>query len=184
MFTALLVNGLVVTGDYSKGAVALRWQDPNATAIQTYTIERLDAGNAFLQIGTIFADGGADAFSYADAYASPGNNSYRIKATAHDGTVYYSPVLTVAADASGLQKVSLAGDYQSGMRLMINTGSTARATVVIYDVAGQTLQKREVYLSQGGNTVLLPSTATRGRAVQVIALFINDRIAFSQKAVF
>ena len=184
MFTSLLVNDLVLSGNYSNGAVALHWQDPNSTAIQTYTVERLDANNSFQPIGTVFTGANNGSFSYVDAYPAPGNNSYRIKATAHDGSVYYSPVITVAADASGLQNVALAGDYQSGMRLMINTGAAARATVVIYDITGQTLQKREVYLSQGSNTIQLPATAYQGRSVQVIALYINDRIAFSQKALF
>ena len=183
-FTALQANDLVLTGIYSGGAVALHWQDPNAAAVQTYTVQRLNADNNFQAIGVLpgGGNGGAQGFSYADQRPVAGNNSYRILATAHDGSVYYSSVVTASADASGLQNVALAGNYQSGMRLLVNTGSAARATLVIYDVAGETLQKREVYLGQGSNTIQLPSR--QARAVQVVALFINDRVAFVQKALF
>ena len=188
LFTPLLTNDLSLSGSYNAGTIGLRWQDPNASAVQSYTVERLDDSNVFQPLGTVF---GGDApgvsgngYSYADSHPQPGNNSYRIKASGRNGTFYYSPITTVSADASGLQNIALAGNFEGGMRLLVNTGSQARATVVIYDAAGQTLQKREVNLSPGTNTIALPSTGYRQRAVQVIALFIGDRIVFSQKALF
>jgi hypothetical protein len=187
MYTSLLTNDLVLTGHYQDGTVGLHWNDDHATDVESYTIEKLDDSNTFQPIGTVFtanSTGGTGGYSYADAHPAPGNNSYRVKAVAHDGTTFYSSVITVATSASGLQSAYLAGDYKSGIRLMINAGSAARATVVIYSVSGETLQKQEVYLGQGSNTVQLPSTANRDRTVRVVALFVNDRVAFVQKALF
>lgn len=190
MFTPLLTEDLVVSGRYANGAVDLSWQDPNESTVQTYGIERMDENGVFQTLGSVAGmdaqEGGMPGteLSFTDSRPLSGNNVYRVKAVTATGMVYYSAVITVSAGPNGLQDVRLAGNEESGMRLMVNTGSASRATVVIYDVTGQTLQKQEVYLGIGTNTIPLPSSAYRPRSVQVIALFINDRIVFSQKALF
>ncbi|WP_431216685.1 hypothetical protein ACQ86N_20195 [Puia sp. P3] len=174
----LLADGLVASGLYRAPSVSLNWENLNGMPVQSYTIERMDAGQNFQPLGTIAGSSTA----YTDSHPLAGDNFYRIKAISANGAAYYSAVVKVAADPNGIRNVYLTGNFAGNMQLVATTGSACRATLVVCNVAGQTLQRRDVYLAGGSNTVALPPSANR--EVRVVALFINDKIVFSQKVLF
>jgi hypothetical protein len=178
MFTVLLEDGLVASGLYKAPSVSLSWENINGMPVQSYTIERMDANRNFQPLGTIAGSNTA----YTDSHPLAGDNFYRIKASPANGAVYYSAVVKVAADPNGIRNVYLSGNFAGNMQLVANTGTDSRATLVVCNIAGQTLQKRDVYLTKGSNTIALPPSANR--ELRVIALFINDKIVFSQKVLF
>jgi len=178
MFEVLLANGLVASGIYNAPSINLRWDNVNAVPVQSYTVERMDGNNTFQPLGTV----AGSVSTYIDGHPLSGDNFYRIRAVASNGAVYYSAVVKVAADPNGIQTIYLAGNFEGNMRLVANTGTDCNGTLAIFTIGGQTLQKRNVHLGKGSNTIALPAAATR--EIRVVALFINDRLVFSQKVLF
>ena len=204
MFITLLTNDLLLSGLYNAPSVNLHWQDLNETAVQSYTLERMDNQHVFRSLATLPAGGPtigdhtatdpaagltttgqtSAGWRYTDDHPLPGINAYRIKAITHSGVVYYSAVITVATSANGAQTIYLAGGPGDDRRLMANMAAEGRGTVVIYTAAGQLLQKRNVYLVKGNNTIALPLATGGQPTMRVVALFLDGRVVFSQTGVF
>lgn len=178
MFIALYANDLTLSGSYDNGGVSLRWQDANAASAASYTIERANGTSAFQEIGTV--DGGG-CLCFVDAHPVSGVNDYRVRALALNGSVYYSPVISVATN--GPQRFYLAGGPYS-MSLVGEVSKGGQGLLVVYDVTGQTLQKRSVSLSAGTNNWALPVMNGAAPAVRVVGLFMDGKLVFSGKALF
>jgi hypothetical protein len=178
MFTALAVDELLVTGSYVNGGVALHWQDANAASAASYEVERMDASAGFAAIGSVAAGGCA---CYVDARPLAGQDYYRVKAVGASGAIYYSAVVVVSVSGSG-ESFILAGG-PGGMNFIANMDKDVQGVLVVYDAAGRTVQKRNVWLGMGNNTVALPSSAG-APFVRVVGLFVQGRLAFSGKGLF
>ncbi|HEY6899854.1 MAG TPA: hypothetical protein VI233_04400 [Puia sp.] len=175
MFAILQDENLHINGFFDGTSVNLRWEDPNRLNAETYTIERMDENKDFIPLGAVA--NGANLY-YTDGHPLQGTNSYRIKVVTHDGSTYYSTVLTVTA--SSARNVFIASG-RDGMKLIANMRSGSRGVLVVYNISGQLLQKRAVNFQEGNNAIDL--TPTQQRTSQVVALFIGDRIVFSQKVI-
>jgi hypothetical protein len=178
MFTPLAANQLVVSGSYSNGGVSLHWRDANSAAVGSYEVERMDAASVFQPIATM-AGGGC--LCYVDEHPLPGDNEYRVKAVTNSGAVYYSLVVDVTAIGSGDSFILAGGPGE--MNFIANMGEDEQGILVVYDAAGQTLQRRNVWLGKGGNTIALPSAAG-APAVRVVGLFVGGRLVFSGKGLW
>jgi hypothetical protein len=185
-FTVLLTNDLALTGKYSNHRILLQWDDPNQNLVATYRMERSSADGPFTSIGVLTNPGktglAGQLFSFSDDHPSEGSNSYRIKATGRTGQVYYSNIATVIA--GGLQDVYLTGNASgTTMTLVANMGADCKGVIVIYNLLGQVMQKRNVQLYKGLNTFGLPSMNGQAMSVAVISLFINGQPVFTQKII-
>jgi hypothetical protein len=190
-FIVLLNNSLPVRGVYSDHSIILTWEDGNEELARFYEIDKYTGNNGYKPIGIMSnnsgtGNGASGSFSFTDEHPAPGDNLYRIKAIGNNGLVYYSPVVSVAADAAGLQSIYLAGNSSGsgGMSLFVNAGADCKATIVMYSIAGQTLREKNVQLAKGLNTIGLPVVNAQPGSVQVMALLINGRLAYSQKIKF
>lgn len=186
-FVVLLSRDLVVTGRYGNNCITLRWDDLNQNGVESYEIEKFTANKEFIPIGTISNSNNngltnATNFSFADYHPFDGENIYRIKATGKSGQSYYSGLVTVMANAAGLQSVYLTRNY-SGMALVANTGSDCQGVIVLYSPLGQVLQKRTIQLYKGLNSMDIPATNGQQASFRVISLFINGQVVYTQKIV-
>src|SRR5579863_7607963 len=98
MFIPLLANDLAVNGIYQDGGVSLHWEDPNASDVASYVVERMDASSGFQPIGTVAGDG---CRCFVDAHPLTGQDDYRVKAVTVSGSAYYSAVVDVRAAGLG-----------------------------------------------------------------------------------
>ena len=178
MFDVLLTNELVVSGMYTNGGVALHWQDGNAASGVSYVVERMDASSVFQPIGTVAGDG---CRCYVDAHPLAGQDFYRVEAVPASGAAYYSAVVSVGTIGMG-DSFYLAGG-PLGMNFVANTSKDEQGVLVIYDVTGQTLQKRSVSLTKGSNTIALPSAGGQP-AVRIVGLFVQGAPVFTGKGLF
>ena len=181
MFSVLVNNGLLLNGDYNNGSVQLHWQDLNEKPAETYTVERMDANKVFQPLGSVSPVNDAGTFSYTDNHPLQAAGIYRIKATAANGEVYYSSQIAVSTNGTGMRDIYLTASAQAGMTLVANTTADEKGTVMMYDISGRTLQKRDVYFHNGTNTIALPATANGQKRVLIVVLFVNGDLAFSQK---
>ena len=184
LFVALLANGLHLQGTLSGSSIVLQWKDADQTHDLSFNIERSNGLGEFQSIGTLanpntMAAPTPGAFYFTDAQPLKGNNSYRIKAVGVNGDSYYSN--TVMVGSSPLREVSLTGLTPTSCSLVVNITGAAEAALAEYDISGQILRKKEVSLTSGANTIGLP--LSNAQKVQVIALFLNGRIAWSEKIV-
>jgi hypothetical protein len=178
MFIALLSNNLFLSGSSGPGGVSLHWQDVNAAAVSSYVVERMNETSVFQQIGTVVSSG---CLCYLDAHPLAGEGFYRIKAVAMSGPSYYSVVISVGVESG--DNYYFAGG-PAGMNLVADVSKDGQGVLVVYDLKGQTLQKRNVWLSQGGNTIALPAKSAGVPTVQVVGLFVKGRLVFSGKSSF
>jgi hypothetical protein len=184
-FLVLSGNTLRLSGSYVNRSIRLQWEDPDQALVEYYVIEKNTGDNVFNVIGTVFnKNESTGSFSYQDYQALQSNNIYRVRAVAKDGRMYYSGIITVAAGAAGLQNVYVAGSPGTNMTLVANTGTDYHGVVAIYSISGQTLLKRNVLLSKGINTIVLPEINSGQRSMRVVSLFIDGQVAWSQKAIF
>jgi hypothetical protein len=175
MFIALLSNDPLLSGAYGDGGVSLRWQDANAAAVSSYVVERMDGPSIFEPIATVVSGG---CLCYLDTHPPAGKNYYRVKAVAVGGATSYSGVIVVGVGSG--DSFYLAGG-PARMNLLADVGADEQGVLVVYDMAGQTLQKRSVSLSRGSNTIALPARGVGVPTVQVVGLFVNGRLVFSEK---
>jgi hypothetical protein len=177
-FITLATDGLVLTGKYADHAITLHWNDLHQNLAESYTIEKIAAGNEFADIGSVAG------FSFTDDHPRDGSNTYRVRATGKDGRSYYSGVVTVAAATAGLSTVYLTGNTPgSATALVVNSLSDCRGVIVLYSPLGQVLQKSSVQLYKGCNSIDLPSVNGQPISAAIVSLFIDGQIAYTQKMI-
>jgi hypothetical protein len=183
MFTVLLANGLQVNGAAADQVISLDWKDLNPSIDLSYVIERSDGKGGFEAIGSVMNNIGATKsfFSYTDGQPLGGSNFYRIRATTITGESYYSKTILVTLDPSAMTNVFLAGANPGDLSLVVRTPRAGHGVLGVYSVAGQTLEKKEVALASGSNT--LPLSNLHKRSIQVVVLWIDGRMVWSQKVV-
>jgi len=89
------------------------------------------------------------------------------------------PTPAAPAPAAENTGIYISGIGPQSLSLIVNTNKECRGVLTEYTIVGQALNKQEVSFSKGTNTVNMP--VRQSGTVQVIALFINDRIVWSQK---
>jgi hypothetical protein len=176
MFIALLTNDLLLSGSSGPGGVSLHWQDVSAAAVSSYVVERMDETSVFQPIATVVSGG---CLCYLDRHPLAGENYYRVKAVAMSGSAYYSVVISVGVGS--VVSCYLAGG-PAGMNLIADVSRDGHGVLVVYDLTGQTLQKQNVWLSRGSNTIALPARGVGLPTVQVVGLFVEGRLVFSGKS--
>jgi len=184
MFAVLQVEGLQLHGSYSDHSTYLDWQDADQAHTQFFVVERCDGIAAFQAIGTVWnthpdATAAAGSFTYIDEHPIAGNNFYRIKAVTTTGNVYYSPTITVAAASSPAPGIYITGSNAQSLSLVVNSNTASSGVLTEYTIAGQVMIRQEVMIARGNNTLSLPLKHTG--SVQVIVLYVNGHVVWSQK---
>jgi hypothetical protein len=186
-FIVLSANDLTVAGKYGDRSITLRWTDGNENLVDFYGIEKFAGNDAFINIGTISNSDDAgltntSPFLFTDSHLFDGANMYRIKATGKGGQVYYSGIISITADAAGLQSFYITTNSSgTAATLVANTRSESEGVIVIYNLLGQVLQKRNVPLNKGANSIDLPAASDQQRSMKIMSLFINGRVVYTGK---
>jgi len=69
-------------------------------------------------------------------------------------------------------------------RLIVNTNATGKATVVVRDASGASGYTKNIVLQPGQNTIALPTGEHYSKKLQVVSLYINNQLRFTQQAIF
>ena len=92
---------------------------------------------------------------------------------------------TISRPVQGLQSFYLAGNNFTGkVRLVANTSTANNATVTIYNTLGQAVYSKNITLQKGQNNIELPVSDYGQYKLKVVALYINNKLRFTQKAIF
>jgi hypothetical protein len=97
----------------------------------------------------------------------------------------YSNIAEIKGEISDKWKFYLIqGDAESGVSLACTIDKDYSGKIVIYNIAGQALEFKNVQLNKGMNIVELPQFNSMKNEVLVVSLFINNQLAFTQKALY
>ncbi|HLZ88503.1 MAG TPA: hypothetical protein VKQ52_14715, partial [Puia sp.] len=184
MFTVLQTDQLQLRGTYTGQQVDLIWQDAPRPGTE-YIVERSDGRSGFLPIGTVTVPaseqpGSSATFTFADTRPVEGNLLYRIKALSTDGSIYYSPTLAIGIGSSSLLSAWLAANEPAAPTLVARSTRDITGTLVEYNSAGQVLTRKILSFSSGLNTIPL-NDIPKG-SVRVVALYVDNRLVWCQKA--
>jgi len=67
---------------------------------------------------------------------------------------------------------------------VVNTSTADKATVAIYSTLGQVVYSKNIALQKGQNNIELPVSEYGQYKLQVVALYVNNKLRFTQKAIF
>jgi hypothetical protein len=175
MFEVLMDNALQLRGNNGGRQIDLHWQDVDAAHDRTFTVERSDGSQDFRAIGTGW-------LAFSDQQPLAGTNLYRLKVEALDGRIRYSPTVSVAFGRSAAKNIFLATSGPASPTLFVSTDQPCHGLLVTYNINGQILEKNDLSLGQGTNSIPVsnPTPSVR-HSVGVLALFIDDRLVWCQK---
>ena len=169
-------QNIKVTAEATANTVTLNWNKPTGTPINAFEIERESENGTFISIGKVKTTNST--YSFADRKAHTGVNTYRIKAIANNGVQFYSAAVSVNNMGIFEKKIYVSKEG-SNSYVIANMDSDVKAKVAVFGSHGQLLATRSVSLSKGLNRIQLPVTNSSG--VNIISLYTNDQLAFSQK---
>jgi hypothetical protein len=188
-FTVLLSGDLELTGNCEGHSIILRWNDLDQSLVGSYDVEKYAVNKGFTIVGTLSNSGSTGIpntmpFSFTDHNPTSGYNTYRIKATGKTGQVWYSGIVTVTANGAGTPGFYLiTNNSGKATTLVANADSEGQAVIAIYNLLGQVLQKRSVKLNSGVNRIDLPAEKRQQPGMQILCLFIDGQVVYTQKMV-
>lgn len=179
----VLASGVVLKSETVNNSVVLRWSmtDKQTSA---FDIERSRNGAAFEKIGSVSvpASNAGSRFSFTDNDLLTGNVSYRIRIVSTSGTSYYSNIVKLNKDV--VFTFALVGNSPSVTpRLIVNTKETVTTKVMVFNTAGQTAYAKQMILQAGQNNIEIPVSGMKDK-LNIVAVYINNRLQFSGKVVF
>jgi hypothetical protein len=189
-FGTLAGRYLNLSGVYKNQSIQLSWSDNVASNADYYEIEKSSANTGFNKIGTVFNLNSNDLssvnfFSFTDNSPYAGDNYYRIKSISKQGLISYSNIVDINGNPADSRKIYLINSFgEGGVSLACNTDKDCSGKIVMYNVIGQSLESQTVQLNKGLNIIDLPVFNKQKSEVLVVSLFINNQLAFTQKALF
>jgi hypothetical protein len=188
-FAVLAGRYLRLSGTLANNSIFLKWQDLDQSNTNFYIIEKSLDGIEFNKIGTVYNSdnpdpGASKFFSFTDYHPNYGDNFYRIQSIAKDGHASYSNIFKLTADLTNQEKFYLIRSYTgNGVALVANTDKEYKGTLVLYNIAGQLLQTKNIQLNKGLNKVELPMKDDLKNSVIIVSLLINNQLTFTQKTI-
>ncbi len=135
-----------------QGGVQVEWNISNESGIKRYEVEKSTNGINFTKMATLNAAGLA-AYNCYDASAAKGNNYYRVKTIASDGSSKYSQVLLVNIGSKGQPAITFYPNpikNNNTLVMQFSNMPAARYTLTLFNMGGQQLV-RMVIDHNGGN---------------------------------
>ena len=148
---------LIATPENQK--VRLDWAITSEKDIRMYQIQRSTDGEVFVPVLNHISRGNTEAYrSYRayDLYPVESNNFYRLQAFGEDGSVYYSPVVTV--DLSKMEPLVTVYPnplkQDNPLNIAILLPESGQISIRLMDVQGHMLRSQKLELQAG--TKLVP----------------------------
>ena len=87
---------ITLTAQRQDANIAVNWKVQNEKGMKQYEVEKSMDGVNFTKVGTVAAlNSGIGSYQWIDTQVSPGDNYYRIRCVAMDGSISYSTVVEV-----------------------------------------------------------------------------------------
>ena len=136
----------------------VEWVTKTETNNNYFTLERSADGNEFEFLGNIQGAGNSVSsinYSFKDLHPLDGTNYYRLKQTDFNGEFKYSNVIAVQAKSDNVLQVKSLRPNPAKELIYLDIYSQENISiqVVIHDVMGNTVDSKNVMLTEGMNTI-------------------------------
>jgi hypothetical protein len=171
----------------SNSSVRLRWQTAASIDLAFFNIEKGINGGPFFTAASLPAEKLSPVAGYAftDNSLVPGIHTYRIKLIQPGGQSFYSNISTVDIKGTDTRKFYLArNNYEGTVRAIISSDLPHTGKIIVYSTAGEIIYIRNVMLQKGQTQIDLPVSGTQKNKLQIVSLFIDNGLRFTQKAIF
>jgi len=154
--------------------VTLNWQIAEEYNMKGYEVERADNNGAFKTIISTPALNYAKNQSYSitdkNAFASAATVQYRLKQIDGDGSVKYSRVIAVKANAI-ISDISFANPFNGALKLQLNLAVSQNISVQIFDMQGKPVvsELNKMY-NASSNSIILNGTSTLKPGMYVLKI--------------
>lgn len=144
--------------------VKLTWQIADEMNMKGYELQRADNNGSFKTVQSITALNYAKNQSYTvtdkNAFAAASTVQYRLKQIDGDGSVKYSRVISVKANAI-ISDISFANPFNGALKLQLNLATAQNISVQVYDMQGKAVvsQLNKMY-NASSNSIVLDGTSS------------------------
>lgn len=156
---------------------AIRWKlaTPCSGAV-TFTVERAADRNNYSDVQTITGNDTWLEYTVTDNQLPKGTSYYRLRTKDEAGKITYSKIAALINDGEGLLlSAVLPNPVQGDARVTIITAKSGVVLLFLYDLSGKLVQQWQVPVSEGNNTVAVPSAMLSKGIYQLMALQGNSR---------
>jgi hypothetical protein len=115
-------------------------------------------------------------YSFTDAAMVSGNNYYRLRMLDIDGSANYSAIVIVSNGVDGLGFSSLMPNVvTSSARLVISSGKSGNVQLLITDMSGRIVQKRNIALTAGSQQVAIDASKLSPGIYQITGFIAGEK---------
>lgn len=163
------------TGSKSGHENVLNWKVNNENGLDHFEVQKSENGNDYSTIAT-FDPNGSKSYNYTDGSSSNGSSVYyRIKIVGPDGISAYSSVVTLE-NQSFVWKVGVYPNPTSTYFIVnITSPENDKATILITDLQGRKMYKKQYTLVGGDNHLPITQSAAFANGTYVISVFSSHK---------
>ncbi|KXK43036.1 MAG: lipoprotein [Bacteroidetes bacterium OLB11] len=162
--------------------VDLKWITSNEVNVSHFELEKKDMNGVFQWMSTTKAIGNSKAdHNYDDIDLNPniGANYYRLKSVDKDGKYTYSNVVSVFLEKVNHSISIFPNPTSSELNIDIHSLDKTNSEVIVYDIFGNIILKKEANLSQGKNNVKI-NTVQLSKGNYTLKVKLKDEIFVSK----
>lgn len=154
--------------------VTLNWQIAEEYNMKSYEVERADNNGTFKTIISTPALNYAKNQSYSvtdkNAFSNASTVQYRLKQIDGDGSVKYSRVIAVKANAI-ISDISFANPFNGALKLQLNLATAQKISVQVFDMQGKPVvsELNKMY-NASSNSIILSGTSALKPGMYVLKI--------------
>lgn len=159
----LPVKLLSFTAQRNNKDVTLNWQIAEEYNMKGYEVQRADNNGIFKTVQTVsaFNNGKNQSYTITDknAFSASATVQYRLKQIDGDGSVKYSRIVAVKANAI-VSDVTFTNPFNGALRLQLNLATAQKLSIQVFDMQGKPVvnQLNKAY-NASTNSIVLDGTA-------------------------
>jgi hypothetical protein len=154
----------------------LKWKITDNSTPSVFEVMRSSDGVNFSSVGSVQGVSQQFDYSFIDPSMVGGNNYYRLKMLDIDGTANYSAIVTVSNGGNSFGFSSLMPSVvTSTAKLVISSGKTTSAQLLITDMSGRIVQKRRLVISAGSQDVLIDASRLTPGIYQITGYVVGEK---------
>jgi hypothetical protein len=146
----------------SENQVLLSWNTLSEKNADYFTIEKSFDGHRYEVIGRMKCVGNSSEknnYSFEDKYAITGINYYRLKQTDFDGKFEYFDPVAVEVISSNLTCTLIPNPTSTDCKVQLSSRLRQKIQLEVFDLHGKSLYSNELRITEGINTLDIPSSA-------------------------
>lgn len=162
---------LSFTGQLQGTDALLHWTATDEVNTQSFMVQRSDGNAAFVTVGTVAAlsTPGTNGYNYTDAGLTPGTWLYRLQLVDKDGTITYSPIVSLTLGASGAGMLLYPNPVDDLLSVQLTAGAAGMRTVQLTDMQGHVLQEQVLTLNPGASTITFKTAGLSAGAYLIVS---------------